>query len=387
MKVLILAPHPYFQTRGTPIAVDLLVRALSERGDKVDLLTFHEGIDRSYNGVRIFRIRPFFKITGIRPGFSFKKLYCDLHLFFRFILLMKKTSYDIVHAVEESAFMAMVICFLKSKPYIYDMDSSMSSQLVNKIRILKPLTKFLRWLESFPIRHAFAVLPMCEELAKDALQLGAKKVLVLKDISLIQLEGGKNVESLKKDLVLPKKIVMYIGNLESYQGIDLMLESFALVCSKIDELDLVIIGGVERDICKYKAKAQLLDVGERVHFLGQKPVEDLDKYMVQANILISPRIEGVNTPMKIYSYLDSGVPVLATDLPTHTQVMDSSIAMLAPPEKKSFAQAMIRLIEDESLGALLAKEAKNFIEIHHSYYSFKQTVNQLYGQLEKQVLN
>jgi len=33
MRVLVLAPHPYYQERGTPIAVDLLVRALSQHGD------------------------------------------------------------------------------------------------------------------------------------------------------------------------------------------------------------------------------------------------------------------------------------------------------------------------------------------------------------------
>jgi len=107
--------------------------------------------------------------------------------------------------------------------------------------------------------------------------------------------------------------------------------------------------------------------------------------MGQANILISPRIEGINTPMKIYSYLDSGVPVLATDLPTHTQVMNHKIAMLAPPEKKAFAKAMIRLIEDEALATLLANEARNFIQRGHSYHSFRKTLHELYNQLEKKV--
>ena len=65
MKVLILAPHPFYQERGTPIAVDLLIRALSERGDDVDLLTFHEGVDHSYPGFHIFRIKPWPTISMI----------------------------------------------------------------------------------------------------------------------------------------------------------------------------------------------------------------------------------------------------------------------------------------------------------------------------------
>ena len=46
MKILLLAPHPYYQERGTPIAVDLLVRVLSERGDQIDLLTYQNLGDR-----------------------------------------------------------------------------------------------------------------------------------------------------------------------------------------------------------------------------------------------------------------------------------------------------------------------------------------------------
>ena len=49
-------------------------------------------------------------------------------------------------------------------------------------------------------------------------------------------------------------------------------------------------------------------------------------------MLVSPRLKGLNTPMKIYSYLDSGSAVLATRLRTHTQVLDDGIAYLVEPE-------------------------------------------------------
>jgi glycosyltransferase involved in cell wall biosynthesis len=386
MKILILAPHPFYQPRGTPIAVDLLARALSERGDEVDVLTYHEGSDRSYARMRIHRIRPFIRIQGIRPGLSVKKLYCDLHLFFRFISLVKRERYDLVHAVEESVFMALLVCGLMSKPFVYDMDSSMTTQVVSKLGFLRPVTGLLRWMESLPMRHAAAVVSMCDALAQEALRAGARHVVVLKDISLLKTcRGGEEAVSLRRVLALPQKIAMYIGNLESYQGIDLMLESFTLVRAQTDAVALIVIGGVDEDIRKYRALALRLGIGGAVYFIGPRPVEDLGQYMAQADILISPRTEGLNTPMKIYSYLDSGVPVLATDLPTHTQVMNRKIAMLAPPEKYAFAQAMIRLIENESLGAMLADQAKHFIEREYSYTSFRATLYRLFDRLEQHV--
>ena len=51
----------------------------------------------------------------------------------------------------------------------------------------------------------------------------------------------------------------------------------------------------------------------------------------EADVLVSPRLKGLNTPMKIYSYLDSGTAVLATRLRTHTQVLDDRTAYLVDP--------------------------------------------------------
>ena len=80
MNVLMLAPHPFYQARGTPIAVDLVLRVLSSRGEFIDIVTFPEGRDVRYLNVRIYRTPSFRFTRNIRPGFSFKKLICDFFL-------------------------------------------------------------------------------------------------------------------------------------------------------------------------------------------------------------------------------------------------------------------------------------------------------------------
>jgi len=54
MRILLLAPHPFYQERGTPIAVNQILRVLATRGDAVDVLTFHEGQDLHYKNVSVF---------------------------------------------------------------------------------------------------------------------------------------------------------------------------------------------------------------------------------------------------------------------------------------------------------------------------------------------
>ncbi|MBE9169007.1 glycosyltransferase family 4 protein [Pleurocapsales cyanobacterium LEGE 06147] len=196
------------------------------------------------------------------------------------------------------------------------------------------------------------------------------------------------MENLKVNLKISNQnlILMYVGNLETYQGIDLLLESFALVIQKTDKIDLVIIGGDPSDIQKYQIKANSFGLDDKVHFCGARPTNHLNTYLSQADILVSPRIKGNNTPMKIYSYLDSGKAVLATDLPTHTQVVNDKVAMLAKPNPENFSQGILRLIDDPNLRLKLGIAGKMLVQEKHSYSAFRQKLNSLYDWLKESTL-
>jgi len=387
MRILMMAPVPFYQERGTPIAIDLLLKSLSEQGHQVDVITYPEGVDRDYDGVSYFRVKPFGEITGVRPGFSLKKIYLDLFVLVTFIRLFFSKKYDVVHAVEESVFMAMVISPLKRIPYIYDMDSSMVTQLLDKAPSLKFLETILRFIESLPARFATVVVPCCDALSQDVARYRGKKnkaTLVLKDISLLDksrtdASSGLDVRGLVSGQGEPKKVLMYIGNLESYQGIDLMIDGFAEACKTLDNIALVVVGGEDQDIDFYKKSAKDLGVAESTFFLGKQPVSDLYALMFQSDILLSPRTQGANTPMKVYSYLDSNVPVIATRLPTHTQVMSDENTLLVDADDKSFAKGVVRLVEEPSLGLKLTQNAAELIEREHSWSSFDNAVKNIYS--------
>lgn len=191
------------------------------------------------------------------------------------------------------------------------------------------------------------------------------------------------MQNLKSQLKISNLILMYVGNLESYQGIDLLLDSFALVLEQTNQVDLVIIGGEVADIQKYQKKANFLGLQAKVHFCGARPTNQLSQYLAQADILVSPRIKGRNTPMKIYSYLDSGKAVLATDLPTHTQVIDNRVAMLVQPHPEDFSQGILRLINNSNLRSKLGMRGKQLIQEKHSYQAFCQKLNNLYDWLKE----
>jgi len=382
MNILFLAPHPFYQDRGTTIAEDLLLMTLDSRGYRVDLVTYHEGKTIEYKNVSIHRIFKIPFVQNIRPGFSWKKLVCDFFMFFKALSLASKKRYQVIHAVEESVFIALFLKFMFKIPYIYDMDSSLPQQLVEKYSFFTFFNPLLRFFETIAIKNSEVVVPVCDSLVEIVEKRNPKKIVTLRDVSLLKDVKKEDEDDLRKGLGTDGLIIMYVGNLEPYQGIDLLLESFALTLRKMARADLIIIGGTFTDIQRYKEKSLLLGINNKVHFLGPKPVEILSEYLSQADILVSPRIKGSNTPMKIYSYLHSGRAVLATNLPTHTQVLNDRVAMLTAPSPEEFSRGMLCLMQDENLRLQLGNAGKKLIEEKYSYDSFKKELNGLYDWLE-----
>jgi glycosyltransferase involved in cell wall biosynthesis len=89
--------------------------------------------------------------------------------------------------------------------------------------------------------------------------------------------------------------------------------------------------------------------------------------------------------MKIYSYLHSGVPVVATKLPTHTQVMDDDTSFLGDATVEGYAAALARAYEDPEAARVVGARARTLAESRYTFSQFEQTLNQIYDAVEAQV--
>ncbi|HUQ53343.1 MAG TPA: glycosyltransferase, partial [Gammaproteobacteria bacterium] len=93
MRILVIAPQPFYQERGTPIATRLLIEALQTAGHEVDVLTYHVGDDPGLRGVRVFRSPAVPFVRDVPIGFSVRKLLCDLALGWRLLTLTRQRRY------------------------------------------------------------------------------------------------------------------------------------------------------------------------------------------------------------------------------------------------------------------------------------------------------
>jgi hypothetical protein len=133
---------------------------------------------------------------------------------------------------------------------------------------------------------------------------------------------------------------------------------------------------------EYQHRCRKMRVAEQVRFVGEQPIAALPGLIAGAEVMVSPRLGGENTPMKIYSYMDSGKPILATDIPAHSQVLPPGAAMLVPPEPEALAEGMLRLAGDAGLRARLGETARQIARDEYSAATFHRRAGEFCDAIE-----
>jgi glycosyltransferase involved in cell wall biosynthesis len=360
----------------------MLLEVLCAEGHQVEVLTFPEGEDPGIPGCVVHRVRPLPGTRGVRPGFSAKKLALDALMLGRFLSLLRRGRFDLVHAVEESAFMARIGKALFGVPYVYDMDSGLAQQMVDRFPALRRVRRLLDMAERTAVRGSRGTLAVCGSLEEQARAHDPGGLVArLEDPSLLDSSTEAGIAEIVPEAWRGLPLVLYVGNLQPYQGIDLLLAAFAHTAREVPEARLCVVGGEAESIERYRGEAARLGIADRVCFAGPRPVSELGACLRRATVLASPRIQGTNTPMKLYSYLDSGRPVLATRLPTHTQVLDDGVALLVEPEPKAMGRGLARLLRDEVLRERLASGARELVQREFTPEAFRRKLLGFYARI------
>jgi glycosyltransferase involved in cell wall biosynthesis len=182
---------------------------------------------------------------------------------------------------------------------------------------------------------------------------------------------------------------LYTGTFEHYQGLDLLYGAMAHVAKSRPDARLVMVGGEPAQVVAAKASARALGVEAAAIFTGQRPAEEIPAYLDAATVLASPRSTGTNTPLKIYQYLRSGRPIVATRLLTHTQVLSDDIAILADPTPEAFGDAILGALRDPAATAALGARARDVANTRYSDEAFiaktRAAMEQLVGASRREV--
>ncbi len=382
MKILMVAPEPVFEPRGTPFSVIYRIKALSELGHEVDLLTYHIGSDIDIKNLNICRIPRIPFCRSIKIGPSVKKIFLDIFLFIKTVIYLIKNRYDAVHSHEEAAFWCVLPAKIFRIPHVYDMHSSLPQQLSNfGFLNFFPFRNIFRGLEAFVIRNSRSVITICNDLYDTARNIDSKANIVnienIFDNSAIFQEDASELERYREHFE-NRIVVLYYGTMEKYQGIDLLIRSFNLAAEKNRSLLLLMIGGRDDQILHYSSMVKHKD---STLFIRPVSPGQLKPFTDRADMLITARTRGTNTPLKLYGYIRAGKPIIATDIYSHTQVLNNDIALLCKPEASAVADAISRAAGDSLLRNTLSDNCLKYAEDRYSNENYIKKVKEAYSYI------
>ena len=385
LHILMLAPEPFFEPRGTPFSEYHRIKALVELGHRVDLVTYPFGADVQLPNLRIIRAgKPPF-LRGVRIGPSFGKLLLDAYLTVTALRQARRERYDAIHSHEEAGLLGVWLARRLGIPHLYDMHSSLPQQLTNfRFARSRVLRRIFEVMEDRTVFGSQVVITICQDLHDHVHAMGAGERSVL-----IENVMGGDVEdppqltahAVRERWTIPSDapLVLYTGTFEPYQGLDLLFEAMGRVAARVPGVRLLVVGGRPEQV--EAARTRAVAAGAPAVFTGYQPARDIPAYVQAADLLASPRTSGTNTPLKIYSYLRAGKPIVATDLLTHRQVLDEEIALLAKPEPEAFADAIARMLAEPALRERLGRAAAARAEHRYSRAAYVARTRDAFARL------
>jgi len=378
-RILFLSPQPFFQWRGSPIRVKHNLQALSDLGYEIDLVTLPFGEDVEIPGVKIHRMKGFKRVRDIPIGPSLWKLIFDFKIFAYARRLVRKYDYSIIHGVEEAGFIGLALSRRAKTPLVYEKHSDPLSYRK------KGLLALIMWaygkVEGFTIRRSSAVIATGAGLASAVRKLSPMTPCThIQDIpsSLIEADPDR-VAELRNELRLTSDecLVTYVGSFAVYQGIELLAEAIPETLRLNPAVRFLVIGGSEHEIKTLRERLN----SSQVSFLGKIDPEELPHYLSASDILLSPRISGHNTPLKLLDYFKAGSAIVATDVEANRLLLDDDIAVLAPPTSSAFARAIADLSLDPVRCQTLAGRGRHLVDSSYNYQTYKTLLSEVYTSL------
>ena len=371
LRILMLAPEPFFEPRGTPFSEFHRIKALGALGHHVDLVTYPIGRDVDLPNLRIFRgPRPPF-VTRVKIGPSAVKVVLDALMLVTIARRALAGGYDAIHSHEEMGLVGVWLAKLMRIPHLYDMHSSLPQQLSNfKFSGSQILRAVFDAAETRMVGGSDVVITICQELQDTVTAMGhGDRSILIENVMGGDVDQPPTLTPAgireRWGISVDAPVVLYTGTFEAYQGLDLLIEAATLLQRSHPTARVLVVGGDAGQVEAARRSAAARGASTVV-FTGQQPAHEIPAFVSAAAVLASPRIRGTNTPLKIYSYLRSGTPIVATDLLTHTQVLSPAVARLVPPEPAPFAAAIGGLLDDPAAGRALAEAARRLSDERYS---------------------
>lgn len=369
-RIMMIAPTPFFADRGCHVRIFEEIKALRSEGHQVTVLTYHIG--RNIQGIRIERTMRIPWYNKIEAGASFHKIYLDILLLFKCLITARSLRPHIIHAfLHEGSLIGWVVSRIFRIPLVTDIQGSLVEELVNHGFISKDsrwmgfFERCERWAVSCP--HRLIVnTKVLRRYIVEKFKIKAERIHLIEDGVDTKRFAPRTSEQkamyAKLGIPADKLVVVYLGLLTTYQGIDFLIHVALDISSHTDNAHFLIMGYPNVD--EYTAKAMELGVEKAITFTGKIDYFEAHRFLSCGDVGVAPKITKTEGNGKVLNYMACGLPVVCFDLPQNLDLLGDSGVLVPSGDSSAMSRAIMDLFKKEEerikLGDAARMRAMNY---------------------------
>ncbi|MCC6767243.1 MAG: glycosyltransferase family 4 protein [Deltaproteobacteria bacterium] len=368
MAIVAACPFPTLQ--GSQLLIRKLAQGLRARGHDPIVVTYAEGLEEALAGLPVRRIPRMAGLRAVGSGPRAAKLVLDAALLVRLVRVIEGEGIEVIHAHNyEAALVGLVARRLTGVPLIYHSHNALAEELPTyfRSRTARRLARAVGAVADREVpRRADRCIAICRELVGFLRARGVDE----RAIALIAPGGSPeefpacsraDVAAIRDRFGFGERpVLLYTGNVDGYQNLDLLLESIGLVRRSVGDALLVLAThAAPRDL---PPRLRRLPDGVRLVSAGDfATVRDL---ILVADLALCPRREWSGFPMKLLNYMAAakavvvsagsakavrdGVNGVVVDVDGPQAYAAAVVALLADPlRRRALGAAARRTVEDE----------------------------------------
>jgi len=384
LRILMLAPTPYFADRGCHVRIYEEARTLCSAGHDVRIVTYHLG--RDMPGIPVIRIPNIPWYTKLAAGPSWHKLYLDALLLFRAVPLLFTFRPHVIHAhLHEGAFIGSLLKALSGVPLILDYQGSLTGECVDHgfFRPDSLAARIFRRIEGMINSRADRIVTSSSAGATELVNAwGIAPERVTAVIDGVDTEVfhpyPRNEGRQRLALAQEMPLVAYLGVLSRYQGTDLLLDSITLLKGEGVKAHFLIMGfPCER----YQEEAHMRGINDMITFTGRIDYQEAPLLLSAAEISVTPKLSPTEANGKVFNYMACGLPVVAFDTPVNREVLGDTGIYARYGDARDLAMKIAALLADPEARRKHGAEARAKAIREHSWTVRGKALAELYHDL------
>ncbi|MFQ5634529.1 MAG: glycosyltransferase family 4 protein [Gammaproteobacteria bacterium] len=382
MKILVIAAGPFPLARGTPARTLRVSEALEARGHEVCVAAFPLADDSIETTLRIERSPGVRSYNKTSPGPSIKKFFLmNPRLATTVRELLERERFDAIYAHHYEGLLVASVARRRSRlriPIIFDSHTLLGSELSFYAPGIFgwPADRFGAILDKCLFRLADAVIGVTDEIAYFYASRSESDMPILSAVNGVECE--KFAHPPRSDVGRKPILVVFAGNLSSYQGFDLLVSAFGRIRKQRNDIELLV---ASEDAIDALSAVGIDDPFEHGILVQPGGFTELPQVLAAADIAVNPRTVCPGIPQKLLNYMAAELPTVSFDGSAAILVHEESGLIVPNGDTDKFAEAVIRLADSPELRMRLGHTALNLVRSEFTWDRVAVTFERIAGVL------